>query len=90
MTSAPAAAIDETTQRIGVYARRFGVMNEVVVSRDAFLQPRPRGIYSDDPNHWKSEESVRQGLIAELYEELPDDMHAMLQKNPSFRDTVCV
>jgi len=85
-----AAPIDETTQRIGVYARRFGVMNEVVVSRTAFLQPRPRGIHSDDPDRWKSEESACQGLIAELYEELPDDMHTMLQKNPSFHDTVCV
>lgn len=88
--NAPAAAIDETTRRIGVYARRFGVMNEVVVSRHVFLQPRPRGIHSDDPDRWKSEESARQGLIAELYEELPDDMHTMLQKNPSFRDTVRV
>jgi len=88
---APAtAASDETARRIGVYARRFGVMNEVVVSRDAFLQTRPRGINSDDPGRWKSEESACQGLVAELYEELPEDMHIMLQKNPSFRDTVCI
>jgi hypothetical protein len=96
-SSAPSAgqggtsdAIDRGVAQIGVYARKFGVMNEVVVSRGAFLLPQPRGINSDDPDHWKSEELALQGLVAELYEELPEDMHGMLLKDPKFRDTVCI
>ncbi len=94
-SSAPSAGqgvsdpINRGVAQIGVYARRFGVMNEFVVSRGAFLLPRPKGINSDDPDCWKSEASVLQGLVAELYEKLPEDTHVMLLKDPKFRDTVC-
>jgi hypothetical protein len=79
---------DETASRISVYARKFGVMNEMVVPRSVFLQPQPVRVRSDDPDCWKTEESACLGLIAELYEELPSDMHEMMQKHTSFRDTV--
>lgn len=42
-----------------------------------------------NPDRWKSEGSALQGLVAELYEELPEDMHVMLLKDPKFRDMVC-
>lgn len=88
----PASASDdsETTRWIGVYAQKFGVMNEIIISSNAFPKPRPKGVNSDDPDRWKSAESAFKGLIAELYEELPLDMHLMLQKHPSFCDVVCI
>lgn len=63
-------------------------MNEMFVSKDVFLQPRPQNINSDDPNRWEDDEKTKECVIAELYEEIPNSLHKMLEKTSSFRDTV--
>jgi hypothetical protein len=40
--------LSETDKVIGLYARRFGVMNELYVPHNAFLQPQPVGVRADD------------------------------------------
>jgi hypothetical protein len=81
-------AIQDNDDLISLYARRFGVMNEMFVSKDVFLQPRPQNINSDDPNRWEDDEKTKECVIAELYEEIPNSLHKMLEKTSSFRDTV--
>lgn len=73
---------------IGIHARRFSVMNEMYVPKDIFLNPKPQGIYSDDPDRWNDDEKMKNCLIAELYEELPPPLHDMIEKSSSFRETV--
>jgi hypothetical protein len=82
------ASIQDNDDLISLYARRFGVMNEMFVSKDLFLQPRPQNINSDDPNRWEDDEKTKECVIAELYEEIPNSLHKMLEKTSSFRDTV--
>lgn len=74
---------------ISIHASRFGVMNEMFVPMDIFLQPRPQHIYSDDLDRWDDDEKTKNCIIAELYEELPAGLHEMLEKTSSFRDAVC-
>ena len=73
---------------IGLYARKFGTMNEFYVPCGAFMVARPTGVRSDDPNRWDSEKLALRGLIAELYEELPVVLHELLAGHSSFRTMV--
>jgi hypothetical protein len=81
--------LSEADKVIGLYARRFGVMNELYVAHNAFLQPKPVDVRADDSTRWQTEESALEGLIAELYEELPSTLHSMLANTSHFRDRVC-
>ena len=65
--------LSETDEVIGLYA---------------FLQPQPVGVRADDSTWWQTEESALEGLIAELYEELPGRLHGMLANTSHFRDRV--
>ena len=82
--------IHDNDELIGLYARRFGVMNEMFVPKDVFLRPRPQNVNSDDSDRWDDEEKTKACVVAELYEETPDSLHIMLEKTSSFRDTVSV
>ena len=82
------STIHDNDELISLYARRFGVMNEMFVPKDVFLQPRPQNVNSDDPDRWDDEEKTKDCVIAELYEETPITLHKMLEKTSSFRDTV--
>lgn len=82
------STISTNDELIGLYARRFGVMNEIFVPKDVFLQQRPLNISSDDPDRWEDDEKTKACVIAELYEEIPVSLHDMLEKTSSFRDTV--
>jgi hypothetical protein len=73
---------------ISLYARRFGVMNELFVAKDLFLQPRPLGVESADCDRWDDDDKEKLCMIAELYEEVPKSLHEMLEKTSIFRDTV--
>jgi hypothetical protein len=73
---------------IGLYARKFGTMNEFYVPCAAFMVARPTGVRSDDPDRWDSEKLALRGLIAELYEELPVVLHELLAGHSSFRTMV--
>jgi hypothetical protein len=58
---------DAESDRIGLYARKFTIMNEYSVPKAAFLVWRPVGVRSDDLNHWNSPEDSLRGIITELY-----------------------
>lgn len=73
---------------IALHARRFGVMNEMFLSKDVFLQPRPQDVYSDDSDRWDNDENAKRCIIAEIYEEIPESLHDMLEKTTTFRDMV--
>ena len=80
--------LSETDDIIGLYAHRFGVMNELYVTHNAFLQPQPVDVCIDNSTRWQTEESALEGLIAELYKELPTRLHGMLANTSLFRDWV--
>ena len=82
------STIQDNDEIISLYAHRFGVMNEMLVPKDVFLQPRPQNLHSDDPDRWEDDEKMKSCVIAELYEETPESLHKMLEKTSSFRDTV--
>ena len=73
------STIHDNDELISLYARRFGVMNEMFVPKDVFLQPRPQNVNSDDPDRWDDEEKTKDCVIAELYEETPITLHKMLE-----------
>ena len=72
----------------GLYARRFGVMNESYVTHNAFLQPQPVDVHADNSTRWQTEESALEGLITELYKELPTRLHGVLTNISHFWDWV--
>ena len=47
---------------IGLYAWKFGTMNEFYVPCAAFMVARPTGVRSDDPDRWDSEKLALRGL----------------------------
>lgn len=74
-------------QRITRYAKLFGVMNEPFVDKTALLAPRPI-TNSTDPDRYQSDLSKIQGVTAELYETIPEDMHDELQSSTDFQSVV--
>ena len=63
-------------------------MNELYVAHNVFLQPKPVGVRMDDSTRWQTEESALDGLITELYEELPTRLHGKLANTSHFRNQV--
>ena len=59
-------------------AKCFGVMHEPFVAQSAFLVARP-SVDSTHPDRYHSELSKIQGITAELYEVVPDDLHDELK-----------
>lgn len=73
--------------RVALYGRKFGVMNEIFVSPAYFLVENPhRNPYSSD--RYKNSYSTGQGVIAELFSEVPKDLHRAMTKHTGFRDDV--
>lgn len=75
---------DTQEDRIGLYAWKFAIMNEYSVPLSAFMVQHPTGLRSDDTNRWVTKETALQGIVLELYEELPPDLHPMLSILSSF------
>ena len=73
--------------RIALHARKFCVMNEVFVPEAAFLTKDPN-FDPLDSERYKTPDSIRNGIIAELFEEVLEDLHKLLQESGSFRDLV--
>jgi hypothetical protein len=74
-------------QRTSRYAKLFGVMHEPFVDKTALLAPQPN-VDSTDPGRYQSDLSKIQGVTAELYEMLPEDMHDELQSSTHFQSLV--
>ena len=80
--------VSSQDDHINTCGRKFAVMNELYVPRGAFMVVRPADVYSDDPHRWDSQTSAMRGVVAELYEEIPEDLHDMLAHHSSFRNKV--
>ena len=77
----------ESDSHISQFAKFFGVMQDPFVPPSALLVTRP-DIRSTHPGRYDSDLSKVQGITAELYEVLPQDMHSDLGSSPKFRSTV--
>ncbi|KDR65151.1 hypothetical protein GALMADRAFT_260311 [Galerina marginata CBS 339.88] len=77
---------DPEDDRIALHGRKFGIMNEPFVPDAAFLAPQP-DCTSVDPARYSTPETALEGVIAELYEEIPEDLHEKLLNLTRFRDT---
>jgi hypothetical protein len=73
-------------QRISLHARKFCVMNEIFVPEAAFLTADPH-FDPMDRNRYTSEDLVRKGVIAELFEEVPKNLHGKMVETGDFRDS---
>jgi hypothetical protein len=78
------STLDQRTSR---YAKLFGVMHEPFVDKTALLAPR-LNVDSTDSGRYVSDLSKIQGVTAELYEVLPEDMHDKLQSSTNFQSLV--
>lgn len=77
-----------THKRIVTFGSKFSVMNELFIQPNAFLVARPSRASSLVPTRYSSTESKRAGIVAELYEEVPEDCHILLETDLAFRQTV--
>jgi hypothetical protein len=73
-------------QRISLHARKFCVMNEIFVPEAAFLTADPH-FDPMDRDRYTSEDLVRKGVIAELFEEVPKNLHGKMVETGDFRDS---
>ena len=64
-------------------------MHEPFVDKTALLAPRPK-VDSTDRHRYQSDLSKIQGVTAELYEILPEEMHDNLQLSTNFQTLVSV
>ena len=62
-------------------------MNEVFMVPAAFVAKRPL-TNSMDPGRYRSDSAELQGIIAEVYESLPDNFHDELENSIQFRNLV--
>lgn len=79
--------LSDSDRRVSHLAKQFGVMHEPFVAQSVFLIARP----SEDsahPDRYHSELSKEQGVTAELYEMVPDDLHGDIKSSPAFRSLV--
>jgi hypothetical protein len=83
------AAKSTNDDRIALCARRFGIMNEVFVAESAFLKKDP-DVDPMDPERYKTPDSILSGVVAELFEGVPENLHEMMQESGSFRDLVSI
>lgn len=77
-----------THKRVTTFGSKFSVMNELFIQPGVFLVERPSRVSSLVPTRYNSAASKRAGIIAELYEEVSEDCHILLETNLDFRQTV--
>jgi hypothetical protein len=75
----------DNDQRISLHARKFCIMNEIFIPEAAFLTADP-DFDPMDSNRYTSEDFIRKGVIAELFEEVPKNLHEKMQGSGAFRD----
>lgn len=75
--------------RVALLGRKFGVMNEIFVEPKHFMVERPDIDPYDTTNRYMSPQSRMAGLTAELFREIPEDLHELLVNDSKFRDEVC-
>jgi hypothetical protein len=68
-------------------AKKFGVMNEVFMPPGALAVKRPL-TNSMDPGRYSSELAALEGMVAEVYESLPENLHHDIENSIAFRNLV--
>ena len=81
------AVLSNNDKLISQHAKKFGVMNEVFMLPAAFLAKRPL-TNSMDSERYHSDIAELQGIIAEVYESLPDNFHDELENSIQFQNLV--
>ena len=74
--------------RVALLGRKFGVMNEIFVEPKHFMVVRPDIDPYDTTNRYVSPQSRMVGLTAELFREVPEDLHEQLVNDSKFHDEV--
>jgi hypothetical protein len=75
---------------IELLGRKFWVMGEPWVDIDCFRVPRPTDITPTSLERYATSESIKQGVIAELFAFVPRKLHKMMEESPFFCDRVRV
>lgn len=83
----PPPTVTKNDERIALHGRKFGVMNELFVAEAAFLVAES-GLNPMDNIRYTSPALILQGVIAELFEEVPEDLHGLMKEHTHFRDLV--
>ena len=86
-TKSSRSALSDIDKLILQQAKKFGIMNEIFVPPTALGAKRPP-TNSMDPGRYESELAELHGVIAEVYECLPDKFHDDLETSLSFRNLV--
>ena len=68
-------------------AKQFGIMHEPFIVQSVFLITKP-SVDSTHPNRYQSELSKAQGVTAELYEVIPNELHKDIKLSPAFQKLV--
>lgn len=69
-------------------ARMFSVMGAPWITTDSFGVPRPIGIHPFGPERYAFGATSEQGLSAELFQFIPDNLHEVMEKTTWFKETV--
>lgn len=79
-----------TCKRITTFGSKFSVMNEIFIQPSVFSVPKPPSHGSSlEPTRYASVASRKAGVVAEIYEEIPDDCRTLLETNLAFQKRVC-
>lgn len=88
MGSTVSSAGTTSSVDIGKIAKRFGVFNQMFLEhRSWFQEPRPTQSM-DTKQRYSSAETIKQGVLIELYNVVPERQHREMQHNGSFGVTV--
>lgn len=79
---------NNTRKRTVAFGSKFSVMNELFIQRSVFLVAKPSRASSMAPTRYSSVASKKAGVVAELYEEIPNDCHILLETNLAFQKKV--
>jgi len=73
--------------KVEFYGKKFGVLNELFVPGAAFLVAKPM-FDLQDKSRYKTPTGILDGIIAELYDQIPENLHKLMEDHSYFRDTV--
>jgi hypothetical protein len=75
--------------KIKLLGRKFSVMGQAwLPEASIFEAKRPNPVELQDERCWATDESMRQGLVLELFDFVPQEMHKYMQGTSHFGDVV--
>lgn len=84
-TNPEIAQYRDEVSRLG---KKFGVMHELFITETEFNVPCP-AMKPDDPERYKNQGTMRDGIIAEVFAFVPSRLHALMENHHWFGATVC-